>query len=214
MAKVTSDVGVCNLALSNISQEAIVSITSPKDTNEIICSKWYDTSRRKSLTLAEWNFAKGQSLLVQNTEAPPFGYDNQFALPSDYLKLNFIGETRQEFVRIYNDYSIVGNMLQINFDQDTGLPLTYTKDLKLVGLFPAWFLDVQALQLALDISPEINRTATEIQQLQQRLEAAIKTARELDGQESKVIITSSNNILTGRNQRIRRGNEIQFTTDS
>ena len=110
MAKVTSEVGVCILGLSRISQKAITSITAPKSNNEIVCAKWYDTSRRTALTLAEWNFAKGQSLLVENTLAPPFGYDKQYALPADYLKLNFIGTTRQSFVRLHSDYSIVGNI--------------------------------------------------------------------------------------------------------
>lgn len=212
MAKVVSDVNICNLALSLISQDAIVSISSPKDVNEKICAKWYDTSRRQALTIAEWNFARGQLKLPENSTKPPFGYDKQFILPADYLKLVWIGETRQQFVRLYSDYGVVSNNIQVNFDETGGLPFAYTKDLKSVGLFNPWFLDVHVKQLALNISPEINRTASEIQLLEGQLSDAIKLARELDGQESKIIIVSDNNVLSGRNKRIRQNRDIIFTT--
>ena len=211
MAKVVSDVNVCNLALSNISQEPIVSITAPKDNNEKICAKWFDTTRRQVLAIAEWNFARGQVLTPQDSVSPPFGYEKQYVLPADYLKLVWIGTTRQAFVRLYSDYAIVGNKLQINYDEDGAIPIAYTKDLKSVALFSPWVLQVFVKQLALNISPEINRTATEIQQLEAQLSDAIKLARELDGQESKVIITSANNILSGRNRRLAQNHEITFT---
>ena len=192
----SSKVEICNQALSLISQEAIVNIDSPKDTLEVTCAKWYDQVRRDTLAAHSWNFAKVRTLAVE-VAVPAFGYDHAYQLPADYIRIVQIGKTKRDFVTFWSDYSIEDSQILINYDQGGSLPIVYTLDEHRVGRFSAWFTDNMALSLALKISPEINRTQTEIQTLEAQFNESLKVAKQLEGQESPVLTVTNSRYRTG-----------------
>lgn len=192
----TSAVEICNFALSLISQEPIVSITSPTSANEKRCAKWYDQARQFVLSKHPWNFAQKRAMLPEET-APAFGYSHSFALPSDYVRLVQRGLTKADSVTVYNDYAIEGASLLLNYSGTGSFPIIYTFDESRVGRFPPWFVNLIAHQLAIYISNEINRTQTEINQLFQLFEMALEEAKQLDGQEVPTITVSNSRYLRG-----------------
>lgn len=208
----SSKVEVCNLALSLISQEAVVDIDAPKSNNEVICAKWYEQSRRKALSSHPWNFAQRMALAPQTT-VPAFGYEQAFQLPADYLRIVQIGNTRETFVTNFTNYKIIYendvNTIQINFEGNGGgtgsLPIIYMKNEIIVLRFSPWFVDYMAHELALMISPEINRTASEIQTLEGQTLKSLTLAKQLEGQESPIITVTNSKYRTGvtNNQVIR-----------
>lgn len=201
----SSKVEICNLALSLISQKAIVTIDAPTEQNEKICAKWYDQARRNAISLHPWNFAKTRALAPETT-VPAFGYTRAFILPAEYIRIVQVGKTKQDFVSFYKDYSIEGGLLLINYDQDGSLPIVFTKDITSVVKYSPWFVDVQAHSLALLISPEVNRTQSEIDTLRVQANEALTNAKQLEGQESPVITIQNSKYRTGVQTYQKLGN--------
>lgn len=181
--KPTQKVDLCNLALSLISNEQVVNLDAQGEKAERICVKWYDATLMYCLALHPWNFAKKRQLLAEEA-APAFGYTNQFKLPSDYMRLNFIGENRRDFKNLYSDYSVESGSILLNYGETGGLPMQYTSYEERVGLYSPWFVDVFIHQLALKISPELNRTTSEIEVLTQQFNSTLSVAKQLEGQET------------------------------
>lgn len=202
MAVPTSEVDVCNLASSLLSNEAITDIKAPKSTLEKLCAKWYDQSINETLSLHPWNFAKARFLAPRETD-PLFGYTHSFALPADYLRLIFIGESREDFVTFYQNFSVEGHSVLLNYDQEGALPMQYTKRETRVGTYSPWFIDVAKYKLALNMSPELNRTTSEIEILNNQFIQALSAAKQLEGQESLPITVTNSKYLTGQQSRIR-----------
>jgi len=202
MSTPTTEVDICNLALSLLSNETITDIKAPTSENEKRCAKWYSQSLQSALSLHPWNFAKGRFLCPQET-APLFGYSHSFTLPADYLRLIFIGKTRSDFVTFYSDFSVEGNSVLLDYDQTGSLPMQYTKNETRVGMFSPWFIDVLKYLLALNMSPEMNRTASEIEILNNQFIQSLSVAKQLEGQESLPITVTNSKYLTGQNSNIR-----------
>ena len=202
----TSAVHICSLATSLLSNEAIADITSPSSDLEILNAKWYDQSLNECLTLHPWNFAKARFLAPLET-APLFGYSHSFALPQDYLRLIFIGESREDFVTFYQNFSVEGKSILLNYDQTGALPMQYTKRETRVGMFSPWFIDVLKYKHALNMSPELNRTTSEIEVLTNQFLQSLSVAKQLEGQESLPITVTNSRYLTGQQSHIRiKGN--------
>ena len=191
-----SKVEICNFALSIISQEPIVSISSPTSDNERRCAKWYSQAIQFVLSKHPWNFAQKRAMLPQET-APAFGYSHSFALPSDYVRLVQRGLTKSDSVTIYNDYAIEGSSLLLNYSGTGSFPIIYTFNEERVGRYPPWFVNLVAHQLAIYLSPEVNRTQSEINALFQLFDMALQEAKQLDGQEVPAITVTNSRYLRG-----------------
>jgi len=90
MAAPNSPVDVCKLALDLIKQTAIITnITNPTTEEEVICARWYDSTRRALLRKHFWVFARTRKAISRDSTAPPFGYADAYNLPTDYLRLHF-----------------------------------------------------------------------------------------------------------------------------
>ena len=181
--KPTQKVDLCNLSGSLISIEPIVSLDTQGSKEERVFNKWYDKTLMQCLSLHPWNFAKKRAILAEES-APAFGYTNQFKLPSDYIRLNFIGNNREDFKNLYSDYSVEGGSILLNYGSTGGLPMQYTSYEERVGLYSPWFIEVFMYKLAINVSPELNRSTTEIELLTQQFNDALSSAKQQEGQES------------------------------
>lgn len=201
----TAEVDICNLSLSLLSNDSITDIVSPTSANEILCAKWYDTSLRQTLALHPWSFAKAKFLAPRNSESPIFGYADSFKLPSDYLRLIYIGTKRQDFVTFYNDYEVIGSNIELDYDQDGSLPMQYTKYEKRVGMYPPWFIDVLVHKLAMNMSPELNRTSSEVEILNGQFIQTLSVGKQLEGQENIPLTVTNSKYRTGYYNNVRIG---------
>jgi len=120
MADITTALQICNLGLSYLKVPTVDSITviaAPQKEVKTICAQWYDLSRQEALRAHPWNFAKGGAKLAKSTTAPSSpDFDSKFPLPSDFLRLRFIGS---------NNYGLVG----VDFDFESNDYLLANRDI-------------------------------------------------------------------------------------
>ena len=89
---------ISNMALSLLKVPTVDSITSPSDEIETLCQLWYAVSRQQILRKHPWNFAKKRTTLYAISTAPEFEWDHKFLLPSDFIRLRFIGSENEGLV--------------------------------------------------------------------------------------------------------------------
>lgn len=86
MAIATTEVAVCNLALSLLKQPPITALTGT-DAVSKACNQHFARMRDEVLTKLPWHFAVKRAELTQSSTDPTFGFDYQFDVPTDCLRL-------------------------------------------------------------------------------------------------------------------------------
>jgi hypothetical protein len=81
-----SVVGICNIALSNIGDEKISSLTDNNDRARA-CNLRYEDTRDAVLRAHPWNAATTRVELAASTDTPVWGFTYKYALPSDCLRV-------------------------------------------------------------------------------------------------------------------------------
>lgn len=146
-----SQVEIVNRALFKIGANPITSITDNSQAARVMGGLW-DTVRKSELTKRFWNFALARTSLPALAATPDWGFDFQYELPVDLLKMVqvndvFIAPGLQDY-RDQDDspYSIEGHQLLTDF----GAPLKvrYVKDVTDPALFDPLFCEVIASKLA------------------------------------------------------------------
>lgn len=89
---------IANMALSLLKIPSVDSITSPTDEVEEACQLWYDNTRKEILRKHPWNFAKKRDTLYALYASPEFEFEYKFLLPSDFIRLRFIGSENDGLV--------------------------------------------------------------------------------------------------------------------
>lgn len=126
----------------------------------------------------DWNFAKKTASLIANADVPVDGWGYTFAYPDDYLRTISVGpyaSWRGDF----HDYGDQGGFLYANTD---GLSLIYISNAKvdLVETWPVMFWRMVAMKLAYETCEALTNGATKQQDLENRLKAAVRKAKNVD----------------------------------
>lgn len=84
----TSEVDICNLALSHLGDEAeVISITPPDGTIQAAhCGRFYPIARNTLLEMHQWTFATVRTSLALTVAAAPSEWEYAYAMPSNVLK--------------------------------------------------------------------------------------------------------------------------------
>jgi len=197
MAKPTTAVDICNLAMSMIGQSVeITSITDPKTPNEVVLSKWYDQERLCLLREYVWNFAKKKQLCARVSDTPAFDYTDQYALPNKFVRLLSIGGMS---VTDYDlDYELEGGYIQMNNSGANSIQLRYISDEENVALFDSLFVNVLTMRIALKIAYKFTAKTSIVNSIGKELAIAEGRAASLDGQERPPRIRRSSKIISRR----------------
>lgn len=89
-----SAVEVCNQALLLLQEKTIISLTEDSTAGRL-CNGKYEYARDAVLRAYPWNSAIRRASLARSTDTPTWGYDYQYALPTDPLCLRVL-EMRYE----------------------------------------------------------------------------------------------------------------------
>lgn len=151
----TSPEEICNLALDDLKQSPIVSITTPKSNTEQICARHYHMVRQESLMAHPWKFAIKRTTLTPNVTAPPFGYTYAYDLPNDYIRRVTVGD--DYLGDLSRDFEIESGQILAPSGTPTGATTTtlyfrYIYDLLDVSKFSPLFIAFFKLKLALRMS--------------------------------------------------------------
>lgn len=201
MARVTSPVEICNLALDMLKQAPINSIETPVTQSEYVMARWYDTVRQECLRSHPWKFAITRAVLTPDLSAtPPFGYAYAYNLPSDYIRLISIGDDYIDNIKRLYEVENYQLLLASSDDTTDGstIYVRYLYDATEVTKFDPLFIMYLTLQLALNLVNKFSISTA----IQQKLEAAyldVETkARAVNGQDKGPKRIQRSKILTKR----------------
>lgn len=144
---------IANMALAKIGAKQIASgYTIDTDTTPdgLQAALIYDQTRDALLRSFVWRFATGRAMLQMDSVVPSFGWEAQFILPQDFLRMIsvYIGEVESPSQIDETLYAIEGNRLLA--DEET-FGIRYIKRIEDVTLFDPLFVQVLILQLALQL---------------------------------------------------------------
>ncbi len=165
---------ICNSALIKLGAEPISALTD-NNKRAKLCNQQYQKSKRKMLYDDPWNFAIARIELTANAGVTPvFGFDNEFDLPLDSLRILSFSETGR-------DWKIEGDKLLANGET---VLVRYIADVD-EDLFTPSFEEALALRIAYDLSYSLVQDKAYRSQLQGEQEFALGQARSFNAQEGK-----------------------------
>lgn len=90
-----SDTGITNRAMKLLKASSITSLTDGSN-NANAVNDVFTEVREDLLRAHKWNFAKKRQKMAQTSTAPVFGFDNAYALPSDWIRTIIISDNDAE----------------------------------------------------------------------------------------------------------------------
>lgn len=118
---------IANQALTRIGAQRITDLDDDSVKNARVCRVVFDPTIREIGRMADWNCLMKRETIGQLSTAPAFGWDHQYQLPADYLrmvKLNgheYRGQPGDEF-------DVEGGRLLTDAEEANVLYVAYTDD--------------------------------------------------------------------------------------
>jgi hypothetical protein len=197
MSKPVAAEEVCNLSLDLLRHNIrITSLETPENDEEAIGARWYDATRRSTLRMFPWNFARKRDSIPRDSVTPAFGYSDAYVLPNDYVAPVFVGE--DPVTDFIDDFVVEGNLLLCNNDGAASLHICYIYDVIDVARFDSIFLMLLVGELAVVFGNSItglNKSIKGMELFRDRWEVK---ARSKNGQENPPRIRHSSPLLNSR----------------
>lgn len=161
---ILSSVKIANMALANIGAKSTIESFNESSTEALICSLWYDHSRKEALEAYDWSFARKRIALAKHGDEPPAEWAFRYQYPSDCVKARRIPHEGLLYVDRNESYLYTPNtvpfIVELSEDGDNksiltdmgGAKLVYTKDVTNVMLYSAAFVTALSYKLAHNIA--------------------------------------------------------------
>lgn len=173
-----SSTSIANRALQMVGAASIMALTD-NSAEARAANNCYDACRRAELRAHRWNFAKKRTVLAPLSDAPAFGYDYAFQLPSDCLYVPLTNDWDE-------DWKLEGRTILTNLSVSptseahvTGSPalaLAYVADVTDPTLFDAAFCEALAARMAVEMVERLTQSNQKAQVMQGKYKAAIDEA--------------------------------------
>lgn len=168
-----SQVSICNSALIKVGADTISSITQETKSARLLNAIWSQVSDAV-LRAHPWNFAIKRVTLAPNATTPDWGYDYQYDLPNDLLRLLD--------VEPHNiDYVVEGNR-QILTDE-TELDVLYIYRNTDPSSWDPLFAEALAWKLGETIGYALTQSSKVVELCRESYRQALAEARSMDGAE-------------------------------
>lgn len=177
-----SVIGICNRALTKLGSNRITSLDDNNKPARVMSAN-YDSVRRAELRAHRWSFALVRAALPALADVPAWGFNRQFQLPADNVRLD-------QLEMAYTWYGDVYRWTTANFDTAlfaieggkilTDLPaplnIRYSSDVTDPNLFDTTFAEALSCKLAMEACEDLTQSSTKFQQIATEYADAIKTA--------------------------------------
>lgn len=185
-----SETLICNLALMRIGAERITDIETDESKNAQYCRQQYYQARDALLRSHFWRFATGRATLSEDTNTPDFGYDHQYILPNDFLRMLVLYDSDAT-------YSLEGNRLLVD---DDSADIIYVKQIKKPAEFDPLFIEVLVLQLAIKLVMPIAGDKVLRREMVDELRGLMIRVKTIDSQETSTIGDDDRNLWNDSRQ--------------
>lgn len=170
-------VEVANVALGMIGEAPITSFGDDLDTARSVNLR-FPSVRDAVLRAHYWNFAKARTELAQLASNPPFGYDRQFQLPADWLRMVAVNPDRHGPSVRAPDYKIEGLKLLLNGAEKA--EIIYIRRETVINNWDALATEAFAARLASELAISVTQNRTLAEQLFRQYEMKLAEARSAD----------------------------------
>ncbi len=171
----TSEVSICNLALTKIGEEQILSLTEDTKAGRL-CNLHYAHMRDTVLRSHYWNFAIKRVALAASTTAPVYEYTTAFPLPSDFIRILDTNLLRGA------DWKIEANELVTD---DDAVSIRYVARITDTNQFDPLFVEALAARIGAELAQPLADSVTLTDAMFQLFERKIREARGADAQEGE-----------------------------
>ena len=168
-----SVVEICNLALQKVGANPISSLSDDSEEARA-CNRLYEPILRAELRTHPWNCAITRVSVAPDSDEPAFGYDYQYTLPSDCVRIlpdNTI-----------TDWKIEGR--KILTDTDTEIELVYVKEISDPNDMDPLLVEALASRLAVELAEKVTESATKRQMAWEEYKEWVREARRVNAFES------------------------------
>ena len=174
-----TEVSICSNALRRLGDDPITSLTDDSERARL-CNAFYEDARDACLRSHPWNFAITRASLTQLSDSPVYGYDYQFALPTDPYCLRVLAMEYEDYIFKVENYSTQGRVLLT--DEETA-KIIYIARITDTTLFDSLFVDTLITKLASDLAYPVTNSLKVQEQMYRLYQLKLSEARSIDGQE-------------------------------
>jgi len=179
----TTDVDICNRALSRLGTRATISALDENSTEARTASIWYAATRDTLLRAHDWNFARRRVVLAEQGAAPT-GWTFRYALPTDCIRLLRIVSASPETGAIR--FEVAGDATgRFAFCDQPAAEAVYVARVDDPNLYDAGFASALVDQLAAHIAYPITQKTETAVRLAQVARAVLADAMAADVNEAE-----------------------------
>lgn len=169
-----SQTEIVNLALTRLGQDRVISISDDVEAARVMRSLW-DFTRDAVLASYPWKFAIKRTSLPALSTAPAYGWERQFTVPEECLRLVQVGDDYVFYTGLLETFQLEGGVILT--DEAAPLRLRYVERVTNVGLWPVLFGRVVAMQLAIDACEKLTTSNAKQGALNEAYALAVAQAR-------------------------------------
>lgn len=183
-----SSVDIANRALTKLGASRITSFDdgskSAKTANAV-----YEIVRDAELRRHFWNFAMTRDSLAALADEPEWGFDLQYQLPSDCVRLVQVGE----YFHVVANLSDASDTVEVPYqvegrkiltDLEAPLSIRYIRREEDTSLYDSLFVEAFACQLAIEMCEALTQSATKKEALKDEYKEVINEAKRTDAIEN------------------------------
>jgi len=177
-----SVVDIVNRALSKLGDMRISSLADPTEAAGL-ASSVYEAVRDAEIAVHAWNFAKCRVMLPTEIDPPAFGWELQYLLPVDCLRVLQAGPWPQAVLDDYVNYDTRSFVIEggkILTNHGPALNLIYLRRETDSGLYPPAFVEALAAKLAVEMAESLTGSNSKRELAWKEYEQAVKLARRIN----------------------------------
>lgn len=198
-----SAVSICNRALQLLGSTSITSLTDDNDRARAM-NLAYEPVRRRELQIRRWRFSITRTRLAALADTPDSGYDYQYQVPNDFLRLIEGGDllTLADLTDYRGAeealYSIEGQAILT--DLAAPLAIRYLADVTDTASFHPAFVETLSAALAVATCERITGSTAKVQDLRTAYREAVRDATRANAIERASISVADDTWMVGRAQ--------------
>lgn len=180
-------VEICNRALTKVGDDRIISIDDDTERARVLKAVWA-TVRDSEIRARNWNFAMKRASLAALSSTPDWGFDNEYQLPSDCLRVvqvndHFMSVSLSDYrVDQETPFQIEGK--KILTDIAAPLKIRYLRRVESTAELDDSFVDVFVCRLAAEVCEKLSQNTAKKESIISEYRMAVSAAVHADAIEN------------------------------